>query len=248
MSDLTAKIEALYHRIERAAAKSGRSAHDITLVTVTKTHPLTTVIAAYQAGLRHFGENRAAEGRSKALALAEWITQARASVQPTWHLIGHLQSRQVEEVLGIYRYIHSVDSLKLAQRIQRLAERDNHPPVEILLQVNVSGEATKAGFPLSCWHSDKTQLQTFVDTIAAMRKLDKIVIRGLMTMAPWFDDPEETRPTFQSLTQLRKKLRAELPHFDWSHLSMGMSDDFEIAIEEGATIIRVGRAIFGERE
>lgn len=247
MSQIAATVEAVYRRMHRAAERVGRSASEITLVAVTKTHPLETVVQAYQAGLRHFGENRAAEGRAKAAGLAEWLARTGGE-PPTWHLIGHLQSRQVDEALGIYRVIHSLDSLKLAQRIQRLAERDNHLPVEVLLQCNVSGEASKSGFDLAQWSSDQTQLESFLEAVVQIGGLDKIVVRGLMTMAPWFDNPEMARPTFQSLAALRTRLQAELPQFDWTHLSMGMTDDFEVAIEEGATLVRVGRAIFGERE
>jgi hypothetical protein len=246
MGELTARLEALYQRIERAAQRSGRRAEEITLVAVSKTHPLETVIEAYQAGLRHFGENRAAEGRAKSAGLAEWLAQ-QGGESPTWHLIGHLQSRQVDEALGVYGLIHSVDSLKLAERINRLAERDNHPGVEVLLQCNVSGEESKSGFDLARWHRDKSQLKAFLETIGQMSHLTKIIIGGLMTMAPWYDDPAEARPIFQSLAALRETLRQEMPQFDWGHLSMGMTDDFEVAIEEGATMIRVGRAIFGER-
>lgn len=247
MDELAARLEALYERIEGAAHRSGQRAEEITLVAVTKTHPLETVIEAYQAGLRHFGENRASEGRAKAAGLAEWLAQ-RGSETPTWHLIGHLQSRQVDEALGVYGMLHSVDSLKLAERIQRLAERDNQPPVQVLLQCNVSGEESKSGFDLARWQTDKVQLKAFLEAVAPMSHLNKIIIRGLMTIAPWYDDPEAARPTFHSLAALRDTLQQELPQFDWSHLSMGMTDDFEVAIEEGATIIRVGRAIFGERE
>lgn len=246
MHELTARLEALSQRIERAAQRSGRRAEEITLVAVSKTHPLQAVIEAHQAGLRHFGENRTAEGRAKAAGLAEWLAQ-QGGETPTWHLIGHLQSRQVDEALGVYGMIHSVDSLKLAERIQRLAERDNQPPVQVLLQCNVSGEESKSGFDLAQWQRDKAQLKAFLEAVAPMGHLNKIIIRGLMTMAPWYDDPAAARPTFQSLAALREILRQDMPQFDWAHLSMGMTDDFEIAIEEGATIVRVGRAIFGER-
>lgn len=246
MSELTARLEALYQRIERAVQRSGRRAEEITLVAVSKTHPLEAVIEAHQAGLRHFGENRATEGRAKAAGLAEWLAQQSGDA-PTWHLIGHLQSRQADEALGVYGLIHSVDSLKLAERIHRLAERDGQPSVHILLQCNVSGEESKSGFDLARWQTDKTLFGSFLETIAQISRLNKIIIRGLMTMAPWYDDPEAARPTFQSLAALRDTLRQEMPQVDWAHLSMGMTNDFEVAIEEGATIIRVGRAIFGER-
>jgi pyridoxal phosphate enzyme (YggS family) len=249
VSSIAANLDALYQRIDAAAKRAGRAANDITLVAVTKTHPLETVVQAYQAGLRHFGENRVQEGREKVAAMAEWLESVSPDHQerPIWHLIGHLQSRQVGAVLGQFNLIHSVDSLKLAQRINRLAERDNHPLVEVLLECNVSGEATKFGFALDHWASDRRQLTTFLETIAQMVTLDRVVIRGLMTMAPLGQDAEQARPVFQSLAALRATLQTEIPEVDWRHLSMGMTDDFEVAIEEGATMIRVGRAIFGER-
>ena len=246
MSRIAANLEVVYRRLHQATERVGRASGEITLVAVTKTHPLETVIQAYQAGLRHFGENRAVEGREKAAGLADWLKQAGGE-PPTWHLIGHLQSRQVDNALGVYPLIHSLDSLKLAQRIQRLARRDNYPPVEVLLQCNVSGEGSKSGFELARWPTDQTQLKTFLEAVTHIGSLDKIIIRGLMTIAPWFDDPEMARPTFQNLAALRTRLRAELPQLDWMHLSMGMTDDFEVAIEEGATMVRIGRAIFGER-
>ena len=245
MNNIPTNIAAVYQRISAAAQRSGRRAEDITLVAVTKTHPLETVIAAYQAGLRHFGENRVQEGRDKVTALAEWL---KNDPPPTWHLIGHLQSRQAGDALGQFSLIHSLDSLKLAERLQRLAERDNYPPVEVLLECNVSGEASKNGFSVDRWDSDRQQLAVFVAVLKQMATLDKIIIRGLMTMAPWYADPERTRPVFRRLAALRVTLQKELPQIDWRHLSMGMTDDFEIAIEEGATMVRIGRALFGERE
>jgi pyridoxal phosphate enzyme (YggS family) len=248
VSSIAVNLDALYQRIDVAAKRAGREANDITLVAVTKTHPLETVVQAYQAGLRHFGENRVQEGREKVAAMAEWLESVPPEqARPTWHLVGHLQSRQVGAALGQFSMIHSVDSLKLAQRINRLAERDNYPAVAVLLECNVSGEATKFGFALDHWASDSQQLTTFLETIAQMVTLDKVIIRGLMTMAPLYQDPEKTRPVFQSLAALRTTLQTEIPEVDWRHLSMGMTDDFEVAIEEGATMIRVGRAIFGER-
>jgi pyridoxal phosphate enzyme (YggS family) len=250
MSNLAANIDTVRERIAAAADRAGRNVDDITLVAVTKTHPVETVAAAYQAGLRHFGENRVAEGRAKVAALADRLAQAGAEESrepPTWHMIGHLQRRQVGEALGQFELIHSVDSLKLAERIQRLAERDDYPPVEILLECNVSGESAKAGFALDRWETDSTQLKAFLAEIARMSTLDKIIIRGLMTMAPLTGEPEETRPIFQRLAALRQRLQTEMTQIEWQHLSMGMTDDFEVAIEEGATMIRVGRALFGER-
>lgn len=247
MSNLAANIAAVHQRIEAAATRAGRKVDEITLVAVTKTHPLATVIAAYQAGLRHFGENRVAEGSDKVAGLARLIP-VESPDPPTWHLIGHLQSRQVEQALGRFQVIEAVDSLKLAQRLNRLAERAGCPPVEILLECNVSGEASKYGFALERWSTDPVQLDAFLQAVTELAALDKLIIGGLMTMAPMVADPEETRPVFKSLAALREKLRLERPQFDWRHLSMGMTDDFEVAIEEGATIVRLGRALFGDRE
>lgn len=248
MSSIAANLDTLYRRIEQAALRAGRSAGDVHLVAVTKTHPLETVVEAYRAGLRHFGENRADEGKNKVGALSEWLKANAQTDAPHWHFIGHLQSRQVGTVLeGQFDLIHSVDSLKLAKRINRLAKRDGYPPVKVLLQCNVSGEESKFGFDLNHWATDNGQLAKFLEDVVQIVKLNKIVVQGLMTMAPLSDNPEEARPTFKSLAALHQKLKAELPQIEWQHLSMGMTDDFEVAIEEGATIIRVGRAIFGER-
>jgi hypothetical protein len=250
VSEIAANLDRIYRRIEAAAQRAGRQADEITLVAVTKTHPLETVIAAYQAGIRHFGENRAQEGQDKVIGLIEWLADEPEQAQakpPTWHMIGHLQRRQVGQVLGHFALIHSVDSLRLAERINRLAERDNVQAVEVLLECNVSGEESKEGFDLNNWSTDRAQLDAFLETVGQIGALDRIVLRGLMTMAPFYDDPDDARPTFQNLATLRRTLQSELPQFDWRQLSMGMTNDFEVAIEEGATIVRVGRAIFGER-
>jgi pyridoxal phosphate enzyme (YggS family) len=246
MSNLLTALEAVSTRIAAAAKRAGRDTGEITLVAVTKTYPVETVIEAYQAGLRHFCENRTIE-QEKVAEFARWLAQHPQREVPTWHFIGHLQSRQVSDVLGRYDLIHSVDSLKLAERINRLAEREDYPPVEILLQCNVSGEDSKSGFEVTNWATKPRQLLTFLETVTEIAALDKVMIRGLMTMAPIVADPEEVRPVFRSLAALRAKLHQEKPELSWGHLSMGMTDDFEVAIEEGATLIRVGRALFGER-
>lgn len=240
MINIAANLEAVQARMAAAAGRAGRTVEAITLVAVSKTHLVEAVLAAHRAGLRHFGENRVAEGVEKIAALA-------ANPPPVWHMIGHMQSRQVGDALGRFALIHSVDSLKLAERINRLAQRDGHPPVEILLECNVSGEASKYGFALNGWEQDNARLNVFLADVQAMAALPLITVRGLMTMAPWGHHPEEARPVFKSLAALREILQAEAPQLSWQHLSMGMTDDFEVAIEEGATLIRVGRAIFGER-
>jgi pyridoxal phosphate enzyme (YggS family) len=248
MAKVAANIEAVQQRMQAAARRAGRQVDEITLVAVTKTHPAATVIAAYQAGLRHFGENRAQEYLDKAADVSAWLANHPANEAANWHFIGHVQSRQVGLILaGRPSLIHSVDSLKLAERIHRLAEREGHPPVDILLQCNASGEETKSGFELDRWPDDKAQFAAFLTAVQQIAGLEKVVIRGLMTMAPWSDNPETARPAFRSLATLRTKLQSEMAHLDWRHLSMGMTDDFEVAIEEGSTLVRVGRAIFGER-
>lgn len=246
MSHLLTNLEAVSTRITAAAERAGRDASEIILVAVTKTHPVETVIEAYQAGLRHFGENRITENE-KVAEFTRWAVKDLTREPPTWHFIGHLQSRQVGEVLEHYDLIHSVDSLKVAERINRLAEREGQPPVEVLLQCNVSGEESKSGFDLRNWATKPDELTAFLEIVARISSFDKIIMRGLMTMAPFVDDPEEVRPVFRSLAALQTKLYQEMPGIDWRHLSMGMTDDFEVAIEEGATIVRVGRALFDER-
>ncbi|MEM7343711.1 MAG: YggS family pyridoxal phosphate-dependent enzyme [Chloroflexota bacterium] len=247
MSDIAANAEIVQERITAAAHRAGRDPNDITLVAVTKTHPLETAIEAYQAGLRHFGENRVQEGGQKVKAFADWSEAEGVENQQIWHMIGHLQSRQAGEALDRFSLIHSVDSVKLGERINRLAERDNHAPVNILLQCNVSGEATKSGFQLSSWDSKSDQLSTFLEAVDRLAALTHIKIQGLMTMAPIVADANETRIVFQNLAGLHQMLTKERPDISWQHLSMGMTDDFEVAIEEGSTIVRVGRAIFGQR-
>ncbi len=248
MSRIAANLKQVKGRIAAAASRAGRNADDITLVAVSKTHPLETVIEAYQAGAHHFGENRVAESNPKVAGLAKWRQPGQKTDEAQWHFIGHIQTRQAGQVIkGQYALLHSIDSLKLAQRIQRLAERDNLQPANVLLQCNVSGESTKAGFTLNTWQSDSHQFTNFVNTVSKIVSLDKLNIQGLMTMAPWGYEPETARPTFKGLAALQKQLQTELPAQNWHHLSMGMTDDFEVAIEEGATIVRVGRAIFGTR-
>ena len=232
MSAMAANVAAIQQRIAAAAQRVGRKADQISLVAVTKTHPLETVIEGYRAGLRNFGENRAQEGGEKAAAMADWLASHPDYKPAHWHFIGHVQSRQVSSVLaGKYVLVHSVDSLKLAQRLDRLAARENYPPTRVLLQCNVSGEATKSGFDLNGWPNNEAQLATFLDAVEQIAPLQHIIIRGLMTMAPLTGDPEDARPTFQRLASLMKRVQAEMPHIDWHHLSMGMTEPFLVREE-----------------
>lgn len=249
MSSITTNVEAVWQKIDVAARRLNRNAGDILLVAVTKTHPLETVIEAYRAGIRHFGENRVEEFQAKRANFSGWLQDTGSKQAAHWHYIGHLQSRQVGPALeGQPSLIHSVDSLKLAQRIDRLARRDGFATAKILLQCNVSGEPSKYGFDLQNWMRDEQRLVQFLEIVGQIAALEKVEIQGLMTIAPYSNDPEASRPIFKSLATLKHKLDREFPKISWQHLSMGMTNDFEVGIEEGATIVRVGRAIFGERD
>lgn len=214
-------IRELEGRIAGAAEKTGRSPGEITLIAVTKTVGVETIKEAFAAGIRHFGENRVQEGKVKIERLAD------LSPSPIWHMVGHLQSNKARTAAEIFAIIHSVDSLRLAE----LLNWHSAGKIPILLQVNISGEATKSGF-------SGEEIFSAAERIARLPHLE---IKGLMTIAPVVSNPEEVRPVFHRLRLLRDALGLE-------HLSMGMTDDFEVAIEEGATMIRIGRAIFGERK
>ena len=222
---LAANIAYVRSNIAEAAQRSGRPPGEITLVAVSKTVPVELVKIAYNLGVTDFGENRVQEALPK---IAEFHPQGMR-----WHMIGHLQSNKAGKVAAAFDSVQSVDSLHLAQALDRhIGKR-----LPVLLQVNVSGEESKEGMPLD----DAPMLAR---QIAA---LPDIEVQGLMTIAPLVENPEEVRPVFRRLRNLRERLQDELPQCSWQHLSMGMSDDYRVAIEEGATIVRIGRAIFGER-
>ena len=207
-------------RMAAACARAGRAPNEVTLVGVSKGFPAEAVAEAHAAGLRDLGENRVREAAGKIELLA-----ARG-VRPRWHLIGHLQTNKAKTAVELFGIIHSVDSVRLAQALSRRA----HESVPILLEVNVAQEAGKFGFA-------PEEVTSALSTIEALPNLD---VRGLMTVAPLTDDPERVRPVFRRLRELRDAHGLQ-------ELSMGMTGDFEVAIEEGATLIRVGRAIFGPR-
>jgi hypothetical protein len=226
-ASLAANLQAVRARIAAAAQRAGRAPDEVTLVAVSKTVPAERVAAAYALGLRDFGENRVEEGLPKQAALPGDVR---------WHMIGHVQSRKAREAARQFALVHSVDSLKLAQRLAREAQAAGRV-LPVLLEVNVSGEAAKYGFRPGA---------TFEAEVAALLALPGLRVRGLMTMAPIVADPDEARPVFAALRALRAVLAARFPQADWRELSMGMTDDFEVAVEEGATLVRVGRAIFGD--
>lgn len=221
-------------RITESTTMSGRKAGAVSLVVVTKSQPLEVVRAAIAAGATILGENYAEEALLKIKALRDSPIE--------WHMIGHIQSRKSDLVAGNFTLLHSLDSLKLAGRLNRICIETGQI-LPVLLEINVSSEESKFGFPgwdERCW----SELVPKCEQIIAFPGLH---IRGLMTMPPLFTDPAEARPYFQRLSRLKIYLKEQLPQTDWSDLSMGTSGDFTIAIEEGATIIRVGQAILGSR-
>ena len=218
MSDIAQNIAAIKKRVADACARAGRSPHEITVIAVTKTQTSPLVEAAYRAGMRHFGENRVQEAQGKLPGLS--------GMDATWHLIGHLQTNKAKSALALFDIIHSVDSIRLAQAISKQADK----VTSVLLQVNVAREETKGGF----------SPEELPQALRTVTELPNIEVEGLMTIAPWLSDAQQVRPFFKRLKQLRDELGL-------NHLSMGMTDDFEVAIEEGATMVRIGRAIFGER-
>jgi pyridoxal phosphate enzyme (YggS family) len=234
--DIAANLERVRERMADAARRAGRNPEEITLVAVTKTIEPAMVKEATALGLRDFGENRVQE--------AEWKVPLLPEV--TWHMIGHLQRNKVKKALLIFDMIHSVDSLRLAQEIDRRASRIG-ARVPVLLEVNLSGEATKYGFRMAPLVTQRGEKETLFSYAEEVLRLPYLEVRGLMTMAPLVAQPEQARPYFQRLRGLREELKERFPQVCWEDLSMGMTDDFEVAIEEGATMVRIGRAIFGER-
>jgi pyridoxal phosphate enzyme (YggS family) len=225
---LAANIAQVRAQIAAAAHKAGRKPGEITLIAVSKTRPVELVKMAYNLGITDFGENRVQE------ALPKISTFHPSGLR--WHMIGHLQSNKASKVVQAFDSVQSVDSLHLAQILQRYAEAHSIT-LPILLEVNIAGEKSKAGM------TPEEALQV-APQIAAFPSLQ---VQGLMTVAPLVEDPEDVRPTFRALRALRDRLKEEVPTCSWHHLSMGMTDDYSVAIEEGATIVRIGRAIFGAR-
>jgi len=246
MVDIEANLRDVQRRIAEAASRAGRDSTEIILVAVTKMFTVSHVQAAYELGVRHFGENRVYEAADKIPIVNQWLEEKLTLWPITWHMVGHLQSRKARDAIQLFDVIHSVDSLKLAQRLDHLrgAEGKTMP---ILLEANVSGEEGKYGFALERWAEDEKQRERFFAIVEKILALPQVEVQGLMTVAPIVADPEEARPHFECLRRLRDALAERFPGEHWRHLSMGMTDDFEVAIEEGATMVRIGRAIFGER-
>jgi PLP dependent protein len=244
MTDVARNLQHVRERIAEAAVKSGRALDDVTLVAVSKTRSVEEIVTAYRADVRHFGENRVREGVAKMPGVREAL--ADADVELTWHMIGHIQSRKAELAAAHYDYVHSVDRLKIARYLDRFAVEGGFT-LPVLLECNVSGEASKYGFNLPEGARDGEWRAAFFAQAEEILTLPHLSVHGLMTMAPFVDDPETVRPVFADLRSLLDALRERFPDRDWRHLSMGMTNDFVVAVEEGATMVRIGRAIFGER-
>lgn len=228
-ADITANINKIKQRIAAAATRCNRAPESIKLLAVTKTVPLPAIEQAIEAGITVLGENYVQEAKEKIAVIGQ-----RAS----WHMIGHLQTNKAKYTVNLFDYIHSVDRLELAAEINKRA-RLIARKINILIEINVSGEKTKNGITAS----------EAIELIKNVSMLESVSVKGLMTMAPYSTNPENSRPYFSELRNLRNKIICEgITNIQMEELSMGMTDDFEIAIEEGATIVRIGRAIFGQRK
>jgi len=225
-------VAIIRERIATAARKAGRSPDSVALMAVTKTHPPELVREAYGAGLRLFGENRVQEFSGKAGALVE-LSEAK------WHMIGHLQTNKATKAVELFAAVDSVDSVNLAEKLNSAAQKVGKK-LPVLIEVNVGGEEAKSGVA--------TDSQELEQLLTAPARLDALAFRGLMTVPPLTDDPEGARPFFRILRELRDRIASRnFSGITMDVLSMGMSHDFEVAIEEGSTCVRVGTAIFGER-
>ena len=225
-------VAGVRERIDAAAERSRRDPEEVTLMAVSKTQPAEKIMAAYEAGIRCFGENRVQE-------FAEKRDQLPNLPGAEFVLIGQLQSNKVNKAVDLFSAIHSVDSLRLAQRLNAALEREGKPAMRVAIEIN-TGDPAKAGLT-----PDSPELE---DLLRAAERFGHIRIEGLMTIPPFSDDPEGARPYFRKLRQLRDQIASRrLPGIGMDLLSMGMSHDFEVAIEEGSTCVRVGTAIFGER-
>jgi len=217
-------------RVAAAARRSNRSPDEIALIAISKTHPAEMLRDGLRAGITDFGENRVQEAEEKILELGR--TAAR------WHLVGHLQTNKAGKAVKLFDCIHSLDSIDLAQRLDRLCIAEGRAELEVLVQIDLGGEQTKTGI----------DPRALPELLTALKGCQRLSLIGLMTLPPYFANPDCARPYFKTLRELRDELRAQGDFGERSgELSMGMSHDFEIAIEEGATMVRVGTAIFGER-
>ena len=227
---LRERFEDVRAKVSTAAERANRASEAITLIAISKTHPATVLSEGLRAGITDFGENRVQEAEGKIVELGRDAAR--------WHLVGHLQSNKAARAVELFDLIHSLDSAELAKRLDRLCEAEVREELPVLIQIDLGGEATKTGI-------DPRHLPELLE---ALKTCPRLRLSGLMTLPPYFENPDCARPYFKTLRELRNKLQSQ-GHFGElsGELSMGMSHDFEIAIEEGATMVRVGTAIFGER-
>jgi hypothetical protein len=234
-SEIKSNYNKVREGIHYATEMSGRNLNEVELVVVSKGHTVDVVKAALDAGIRTLGENYVEEAAQKIKAI-----QDQTAVD--WHMIGHIQSRKARTVCELFDYVHSLDSIKLARRLNRFAAEIGRK-LPVLLECNVSGEESKYGW--KAWKEERWE--ELLPEFTEINSMSNLQIRGLMTMAPLMQEIENTRPYFRRLRDLRKFLNLNIQEADWQELSMGMSADYKIAIQEGATIVRIGTAIFGER-
>jgi len=226
MPDIKENVARVQERIASACQRCGRRPEDLKLLAISKTFPAECIRVGFEAGLRDFGENRVQEAQAKRPALSD--------LNITWHLVGHLQTNKARTARELFHWVHSVDSLRLAQKL----EQTGAGRLPVLLEVNLGGEESKAGV-------GEKEIIPLAEQVSQLATLE---LRGLMVIPPFFDDPEQVRPYFRRLRELAREIDARnFPNVSVQELSMGMSHDFEVAIEEGSTIIRVGTAIFGAR-
>ncbi len=227
---LGARLTQIRAQIDAAAQKCGRLPHEVALIAISKTHPASIVSEAIQLGVTDIGENRVQEAEQK-------ITEVGRNAA-RWHLVGHLQANKARRAVQLFDFVHSLDSLDLARRLDRLCDEEGRADLPVLIQVDLGHEETKAGV-------DESELPQLIEGLAG---LEWVRLAGLMTLPPFFDDPEQTRPFFHRLRKLRDELAAKGVFRDQiGELSMGMTHDFAVAIEEGSTMVRIGTAIFGSR-
>jgi len=227
---LAERLARVRAQLADAAGKAGRAAEEVRLIAISKTHPPDVVRHLIELGATDVGENRVQEAEEKIIEIG------RDKVR--WHLVGHLQANKARRAVNLFDVIHSLDSIDLARRLDRLCEEEGRDKLRVLIQVDLGHEETKSGI-------EETALSQLVDSLAELSRLELI---GLMTLPPFFDNPEDSRPFFRRLRELRDELSRQGAFQDGkTELSMGMTQDFAVAIEEGATMVRVGTAIFGER-
>jgi PLP dependent protein len=234
-SGLAARFANVKARVAAAAEKCGRNPEEVTLIAISKTHPASVIKELIELGATDLGENRVQEAETK---IPEVGRDEAGEARPRWHLVGHLQANKARRALNLFDVIHSLDSIDLAQRLDRLCAELGRESLPLLIQVDLAHEETKSGV-------DEKELPQLVETV---QKLERLELIGLMTLPPFFEDPKQARPYFRKLRELRDELARQGAFGErGGELSMGMTHDFAVAIEEGATMVRIGTAIFGER-